>query len=709
MEMTNAIQPTSSTSMQEIIRVLNDGGFQIDNEQRDQLNLILTECGHDKNRLISIMIGSYCQPNISTPTVISFSREAAGIILFRYINNIDLDTNNVIQMASIIIPQLHKGDTMNIDEISDILLKNGICGRSFVKGTTEYVNAAKFAKLFKTLSNWKDTASVYRKFWVQMKQWELPDVRNEYKENKKHKVRSDSDSVDPQIHQTVKLMNVANEMEIDDAPSRGDCKVPYSACKPCIRTKNFLVEYQSIISQNDDEPGPIWSKMIEAIFDDENTSIHLLDDFHHLVYAHCIDDNASEFESCLEFMVNSGPEISCDVSKCSAVRVHFRRRGERLVESENGNDDIPYDHRVNIMCQIHSFLVHSLDTTKLTKNELIEIEEEMKRRDEQHEEGQHSFELKLISEKMQQKSLLLEKVMMSPKSKKFLTESNFVEKEVSKQDMSEFEAVTSLDEDDLKSPGARRYSMGQRDDAQILQEFRNVTSSDTAIAMAFLKNAEWDLQTAIHRFYEFPGDPTQLGSFLEEKESVSHDDEVYTEGVRFWYWRRDESMPSSAVPVDRRHETLKDEILRSGYITMATWTRFEKECKALLDAKFVRQMSANGIDEDVYEIRGGEPLALKFIIALKLYTDFDALNHSFCEHFRLQKLAGHQFESLQSLVIRNGRFWNFAKLLVECVQCFGRLLVRKNTKYYRGISKEIILKRFVARFHIPLSTSKSVC
>ena len=199
---------------------------------------------------------------------------------------------------------------VDITEVSDILMKNGISGRSFVKGTTEYVNAAKFAKLFKPMSNWKDTAGVFRKFWVQMKQWKLPDQQNEDKQTKKHRVKSDSDSVDTQTDYTPKLKNIANEMEIDDAPSRGDCKIPYSACKPCIRTKEFLVKYQNIISENDDESGPIWSKMIDAIFDDEYTSIHLLDDFHHLVHAHCIDDDANEFDANKNEIIKKNDEIT---------------------------------------------------------------------------------------------------------------------------------------------------------------------------------------------------------------------------------------------------------------------------------------------------------------------------------------------------------------------------------------------------------------
>ena len=204
-----------------------------------------------------------------------------------------------------------------------------------------------------------------------------------------------------------------------------------------------------------------------------------------------------------------------------------------------------------------------------------------------------------------------------------------------------------------------------------------MTSCDPAIAVLFLRKSEWNLQIATNRFYEFSGDPTQIEAFYEQKESAPQDDDgVYTEGIRFWYWRRDESMPISAVPVNSRHETLKEEVMSTGLVGIRIWDYFVKECEALHRAKFVRQIGANGIGEHIYEIRAGDPFALKFILALKLYTDFDALNQMFCEHFRLKKLTPHSFESLSSLAIRNGRFWHLAKLLVECVQCFGRLLIR---------------------------------
>ncbi len=45
---------------------------------------------------------------------------------------------------------------------------------------------------------------------------------------------------------------------------------------------------------------------------------------------------------------------------------------------------------------------------------------------------------------------------------------------------------------------------------------------------------------------------------------------------------------------------------------------------------------------------------------------------------------------------------------MESVQCFGRLRVTKK-KYYRGIDKPFIFKRFITRFNELLSTTTNVC
>eukprot|EP01084_Bolivina_argentea_P302967 523020_1 len=45
-----------------------------------------------------------------------------------------------------------------------------------------------------------------------------------------------------------------------------------------------------------------------------------------------------------------------------------------------------------------------------------------------------------------------------------------------------------------------------------------------------------------------------------------------------------------------------------------------------------------------------------------------------------------------------------AKLLVECVQCYGKLLLKKR-RFYRGVNDEFMFKKFATRYRVPLSTT----
>lgn len=108
-------------SLDEITNIIKENGIEFDNEQRDRLKAILAEYSNDRNQFISALIDGYHHPNTTTMTL---SRETIGVILYRHIQITDSDTNNVVQMAAIIIPKLPKGDLVDIDEATAILRVN---------------------------------------------------------------------------------------------------------------------------------------------------------------------------------------------------------------------------------------------------------------------------------------------------------------------------------------------------------------------------------------------------------------------------------------------------------------------------------------------------------------------------------------------------------------------------------------------------------
>lgn len=166
----------------EIIAFLTDNGTAVDHDLNDQIKTVLVECDGDKNKLITSLIHSYFPSSgASSSSTTSFYQEIASVILYQYFKNAYLNTSNLIDMASNIIPKLNKGDQVDIEAISDILQENQVNGNVFVKGTTEYMNGAKFSELFKPLNNWEDSKGVFSTFWREMNRWEPFEERPELK------------------------------------------------------------------------------------------------------------------------------------------------------------------------------------------------------------------------------------------------------------------------------------------------------------------------------------------------------------------------------------------------------------------------------------------------------------------------------------------------------------------------------------------------
>ena len=86
------------------------------------------------------------------------------------------------------------------------------------------------------------------------------------------------------------------------------------------------------------------------------------------------------------------------------------------------------DHRQDILRQIHSYLIHSMETTKLRRNERMEIEEELKAMDDDCDDEQREEErMKLVTERMRQKSLRMKEIVGDAVNTKFVTETEINE------------------------------------------------------------------------------------------------------------------------------------------------------------------------------------------------------------------------------------------------------------------------------------------
>ena len=126
----------------QVIVLLDGHQIQLDDAQRERLNVVFLEYGDDRNRFITALIDTYYgAATVSTDPIALLPRRVIEVVLFEFIKNTDLDTVNVIDIASIFITKMDTESKVDMDEVTDNLLQNGISGRVFVKGTSEYMNS----------------------------------------------------------------------------------------------------------------------------------------------------------------------------------------------------------------------------------------------------------------------------------------------------------------------------------------------------------------------------------------------------------------------------------------------------------------------------------------------------------------------------------------------------------------------------------------
>ena len=485
---------------------------------------------------------------------------------------------------------------------------------------------------------------------------------------------------------------MASTSSLEGHSEEMECKYPFEDCPQSQRIKEVLFEYQKIIQQQTAETANLSishsnDKRLCNIFNDDYTAVQLLDDFQHLIDDHQIEEDPDRFDLFLHFMRDVEPEIRCSARDCEILRRHYRRRSDEKDKCD--------DFRISILCQIHSYLIHSMDTIKLTKKERVQLEAKLNDIDED-EEANATLEV------VRQKTAEFEEIIGDVATSKFI---------------SEIDDENAESDDEQKYPendeGPNDQLVSEMDDEAKLKTFCCITNIDKENAALFLQDSKWNLSDSIDKFYAFGGDVTQLESFAQFQnmtyvQESNTEDVVYTEGVRLWYWDRAQ-MPSGALAVQPKHHDLKAEIIEE--IGISQWNRLWQDCENRMLTERVRRLQASGNGAEQYGILAGALFTIFHLMSLKLYTDFNTLNAKFCSFFRLKKVVGNLLESAKSLAVRNGTFRHWAKLLIECVQCFGTMLVTRGKKkrYYRGVNKAFIFPRFITRFHVPLSTSKNVC
>eukprot|EP01084_Bolivina_argentea_P251525 421871_1 len=186
---------------------------------------------------------------------------------------------------------------------------------------------------------------------------------------------------------------------------------------------------------------------------------------------------------------------------------------------------------------------------------------------------------------------------------------------------------------------------------------------------------------------------------IEHKENlqivaIKNDNNLYELGTRFYFWNCKNDHQNY---IKRKYLNLKEEMLKNNVIAfdITRWDYLNVEAETDLKTDEAKHIVSNGFDNTIYGIDLSTPLTIQHLCALKLYTDYTKECELFCATLRSENK------------IKITQIANWAKLLIECVQCYGNRL-KGNKRYYRGVNKVFRFHSFVARFNLPTSTTTSL-
>ena len=122
------------------------------------------------------------------------------------------------------------------------------------------------------------------------------------------------------------------------------------------------------------------------------------------------------------------------------------------------------------------------------------------------------------------------------------------------------------------------------------------------------------------------------------------------------------------MTVNPAHQSLKEDVLRSGHLTKAQWIQTVMvKAREYMRTQRVREMKKRKWNRLTFRYEEGSRVTKEHIYAIILYCDYGKLCTAFSATFRRQNV----FETMESVKQRHSQFANFGRLLVELVLAFG--------------------------------------
>eukprot|EP01084_Bolivina_argentea_P221133 374617_1 len=206
-----------------------------------------------------------------------------------------------------------------------------------------------------------------------------------------------------------------------------NCNKQFGECQPASRIKLILNNYHKIVfdkkTKSEHKLQTEANELINNnIFNGQYSNIRLINDFYHIKYDHNTNDNSSQFHKFYKYLFDNDNALECNMNECRSAKRHYRRNRSSIASLDNNiNHDIKEEYSLNIICRIHTYFIHSYETSQLTPNETADIEQKLTEFKASDEEILSEKKLELISTLIYNKKIKASQIVPLYDHSKYIT------------------------------------------------------------------------------------------------------------------------------------------------------------------------------------------------------------------------------------------------------------------------------------------------
>eukprot|EP01084_Bolivina_argentea_P289133 496414_1 len=192
----------------------------------------------------------------------------------------------------------------------------------------------------------------------------------------------------------------------DETKESRQCNCNFSDCPVSVRIKKVLHQFhqikdiQSQLQHN-------CQQLIHNILDNEQYShIKLINDFHHIIYDHNVNDNAKQFNIFHAYLCENKNTLPCNIDHCESAKRYYNRQRTLLgIQNKDDTEENINDiYSLNLLCKMHTYFIHGHHTLQLTDDEYKSIQQTLNEYKEDDQDKINDKRIELTSYKIHAKS-----------------------------------------------------------------------------------------------------------------------------------------------------------------------------------------------------------------------------------------------------------------------------------------------------------------